>query len=110
MSDERKLTGDPDMDAMLERCLRILRVKGDDYTVGRGDADRLHNFRTAAEFLGVGMEVVWSTYFYKHVSAIFAWAKGKTESEPIEERVADAVNYLLLLSKIVADLKKRGAP
>ncbi len=106
MSDDRKLTGDPDMDAMLERCLRILKVKGDDYTVGRGDADRLHNFRTAAEFLGLSMEEVWAVYAYKHMSAIFAFIKGKTESEPIEERIADVVNYMLLLARIVAEGKR----
>lgn len=100
------MTGDKDIDAMLERCFKILKVKGDDYTVGNADKDRLHNFRTAANFIGLSMGAIWATYFYKHVSAIFAFVKGGTESEPIEERIADAINYLLLFSKIVAEMKR----
>lgn len=99
------MTGDPDIDAMLERCFKILKVKGDDYTIGNAEKDRLHNFRTVANFTGLGMPAVWAVYFYKHVSAIFSFVKGGTESEPIEERIADAINYLLLLSKMVAEMK-----
>lgn len=104
--DVPKITGDPDMDAMLARCVKILKVKGDDYTVGNAEKDRLHNFRTVAGFTGLSMMEVFATYWYKHVSAIFAYVKGQSESEPIEERIADAVNYLLLFSKIVAEEKR----
>jgi hypothetical protein len=100
------MTGDADMDAMLERCFKILKVKGDDYTMGN-KADRLHNFRTVASFTGLDMGAVWAVYFYKHVSAIFAFIKGVGESEPIEERIADAINYLLLLSRLVAERKAK---
>lgn len=102
------MTDDVDMDAMLERCFKILKVKGDDYTVGNASVDRLHNFRTVASFTGLKMGAVWSVYFYKHVSAIFAFVRGGTESEPIEERIADAINYLLLFAKMVAESKRQS--
>ena len=102
------MTGDPRIDAMLERCIKILKVKGDDYTVGHADVDRLHNFRTVASFTGLRMEQVFAVFFYKHIAAIFAFIKGKTESEPIEERIADAVNYLLLFACIVAESKEKA--
>jgi hypothetical protein len=101
------LTGDQDMDVLFESCIKILGVKGKDYTIGTND--RLHNFKTVAEFTGQTPEQVLGTYFYKHVSAIFSFIKsgGQNESEPIEGRIADCVNYMLLFQKMV-QARKRG--
>lgn len=100
------LTGDADMDAILLRCLDVLVVKGADYTVGTGD--RLHNFRTVGEFTGMTPARGWAAFFYKHVSAVMSFVKseGKSESEPVEERLVDVVNYCLLFAKLVAEFKR----
>lgn len=104
-----RFTGDDDFDALLARCVDILRVKGDDYTVGTGD--RLHNFRTVSQFTGQTPKQVLGTYLYKHISALYAYIKndGQVESEPIEGRLADIVNYVLLFSKMVAEEKRERA-
>lgn len=99
------LTGDADFDDILWKCIDILKVKGDDYTIGTGD--RLHNFKTVAEFTSLTPEKTLGVYFYKHVSAIFAFIKGGKESEPIEGRIADIINYMLLFYKMVLE-RRRG--
>lgn len=97
-----KLTGDEAIDSLLRKCIETLEVKGNDYTAGRGAVDRLYNFRTAAEKFGISMEQVWAVYAYKHWTAIERYAKqGQVESEPIEGRIMDMINYLLLLNCII---------
>jgi hypothetical protein len=107
---ERNKTDDPDFDDMIQKCIRTMETKGKDYTVGTND--RLHNFRTSAEFLGITMEQVWGNYFYKQVAAVFNYVKsgGQSESEPIEDRVMDCIVYLLLFTKIVKEMKMGSVP
>jgi hypothetical protein len=97
------MTGDADFDEALNKCAEVLTNKGRDYAVG--STDRLHNFKTAAEFLGLRPIQTWSVYAYKHMAAIFAYVKngGQHESEPIEGRIVDLINYLLLLYKMVKE-------
>jgi len=79
-------------------CWDIYDVKGNDYTRGLGDIDRSDNFKRAAEFNKVSAFQAWGVYFYKHVSAIFRFiGDGKVESEPIEGRIHDVINYSILL-------------
>lgn len=98
-------TGDEEIDHIIGECLRILKVKGDDYTIGTGD--RLHNFRTVAEFTGQRMEEVLGVYLYKHIAAVFAYIKsgGQSESEPIAGRISDVIVYMLLFYKMVVELE-----
>jgi hypothetical protein len=99
---------DPDFRATLEACDRILTAKGADYT--RKQPDRLANFYEAASFLKQTPFQVLGVYFYKHLTAIFAFFEhGQVESEPIEGRLHDAVNYLLLAAKMVAREKAKAA-
>lgn len=94
---------DPDMDAMIQQCVKIMNTKNPDYTIGSGDV--LYNFRRVGELTGLTPTQVWSVYFMKHVFAISNYVKSGSESENIEERIADAINYLLFLAKIVAENK-----
>ncbi len=98
------MTDNPDIDALLERCFEVFKSKGADYS---RDADRLYNFRSVAKFTGLNMKQVWSVFYMKHVLAILAYVKGGTESEPIEDRIVDAINYLCLFSLIVREAKPR---
>lgn len=101
-----RLTGDEDFDKALEAAVSVLAVKGEDYTIGTGD--RLHNFKTTAEFTGMTPKQVLGTYLYKHVSALYAYIKndGQSESEPIEGRCVDIINYILLFYKMVQEEKR----
>lgn len=98
-------SGDPHMDAMLKRCFKNLKVKGADYT--QGSSDRLINFKRAAEEYNLTPMQAWGIFWSKHVSAIKNYIKtgGQSESEPIEERVGDAMTYLMLFCIMVAEQK-----
>lgn len=104
------IEADRDFSVLIERCNELLTQKGHDYTQGAvGDEGRLKNFYSGAERLGISPMQVLATYMYKHWSAIETYvAKGKVESEPIEERIADAVNYLLLLHKLIRHEKRKA--
>jgi hypothetical protein len=85
-------------------CWDIYDKKGKDYTIGKGDADRLDNFNMAAENCGVSVRQAWGVYFYKQVAAVFKFVKdGRVESEPIESRLYDVINYCILLLKKIKD-------
>lgn len=74
----------------------ILKKKGADYSTPE---DRLANFKRLKHPL-----FCWQVLFQKHVDAIHKFCdKGKLESEPIEERIKDARNYLLLLAALISD-------
>jgi hypothetical protein len=77
------------------QCDRVMWSKMDDYTLG--DKDQLHNFYSAAAFLGKDVRQVWATYFYKQIAAVMSWAKtGKVESEGLLSRMVDICNYAAL--------------
>ena len=83
----------------------ILLRKGHDY---RGDVDALGNFKAAAFRLGLTPIQIWAVYFGKHVSAVERFCShGKVESEPIESRIDDCINYLHLLAALIKDLRKK---
>jgi hypothetical protein len=103
---EIMLTGDPDIDKMIEDCLHTLKTKGAEYTVN--SVDRLANFRGVAEDTGVPMEKAWAIFWNKHVRAIMAYVKNgcKVQSdEPIRGRVMDCIVYLLLFTKMIAEIE-----
>ena len=79
----------------------LLKVKGADYTDG---IDRLANFKSGAVAFGLTPMQVWGVFAKKHIDAIFAFVRnGKVESEPIAERIADAINYLYLLQGLIEE-------
>jgi hypothetical protein len=93
---------------VIMKCWRIYNRKGNDYTRGKGDLDRGDNFRQAAENNGITPLQAWGVYFYKHVSAVWRFLKdGKVESEPIEERVYDIINYSILLLLLVGEMRDK---
>lgn len=108
------IVADQDFKAVVEECNRLLTVKGHDYTQGAsaagcGDRERLKNFYRNGERLGLPPTKVLAVYLAKHLDAIETFLKhGDVESEPIEGRICDAINYLLLLAKLVR-AEKRGA-
>jgi hypothetical protein len=100
-------TGDADIDALLRDCVVVLDAKGQDYTVGQNDTDRLYNFREGARAAGISPTQVWWVYFWKHLTAVQRYVKeGKVDSEGIKGRILDCVNYLILLNKIVCESER----
>ena len=101
-----RLTGDDDFDEALNKCAQVLEVKGKDYTIG--NTDRMHNFKTAASNFGITPLQSIGLYMYKHMAAVMSYIKsgGQNESEPIEMRIVDNINYLLFLYKMVQEEKR----
>jgi hypothetical protein len=102
------IEADEDFRSVVAECDRLLTVKGHDYTQGAAswtasnDHARLKNFYRHAERLGLPARKVLAVYLAKHLDAIETFlAHGRVESEPIEGRICDAINYLLLLAKMV---------
>lgn len=99
---------DEDFRACISECAKVLAVKGHDYTQG---GERLKNFYRNGERLGLPARLVLAVYMNKHLDAIETFLRvGAVESEPIEGRICDAINYLLLLYKMVAEERRASLP
>lgn len=87
----------------LRECDAILAKKGHDYTQGEpGARGRLKNFYRNAEKRRTTPYKVLQTYVAKHWDALETFfEQGQVESEPIEGRIADIVNYMMLLYMMV---------
>lgn len=102
-----------DFDLLLGRLVNdevdILSSKGHDYTdngEGNEDEDRLFNFKEVGKRLGISPLLVWGIYWTKHNNAIEKFIRtGAVASEPIEERIKDARNYLALGAALIEDLR-----
>lgn len=89
------------MENFLLQTTEIMTTKGNDYA---GDEDVLTNFKTNASRLGLDPAQVWAVYFMKHIDAILTHVRdGEVKSEPIEGRVSDAINYLILFAAMLED-------
>lgn len=87
----------------LQECDAILEKKGHDYTQGESGArGRLKNFYRNAEKRKTTAYKVLQGYVTKHWDALETFfEQGQVESEPIEGRIADVINYMLLLYMMV---------
>ena len=83
----------------------IMFVKGKEYTVS--DKDKFKNFKSIAERMGTTPKKVAMIYLLKHMDSIRNYTLHGIESsnEPIEGRIMDARNYLLLLGGIIKENK-----
>ncbi len=91
------------MQRTFDDCAKISKAKGADYT--KGSQDALANFKEAGAGIGADpLDVCW-IFMNKHYQAItnYVKTKGKSESEPIEERIKDLINYLVLLQGLIIE-------
>lgn len=89
---------------LLFDCEKVLTSKGADYT--RGDKDKLINFKSSGDSLGVSPLQVAGVFLRKQLDPIFKYIKDKRlESEPVESRIIDSINYLILLYALVKEDK-----
>lgn len=107
MDEGKSLTGDAEIDAMLNECIKTLSTKGAEYT--GGSPDRLNNFRMVGKDVDVPMEKVWYTYFNKHLRALQSYIKNGCvvkSNEPIQGRIMDLIVYLLLFNKMTLEIER----
>lgn len=85
-------------------CMSMMRVKNADYSQGEQKGDRIAAFRRIAHDINIPMTKAWAVFCQKHWGAIMRFIKeGSVESEPIEGRITDVINYMVLLAAIIAD-------
>ena len=84
---------------------RIMKVKGEEYTVS--DEDKFKNFNSIGERMSLKPEQVCLIYLLKHMDSIrnYVLTGNEVSEEPIISRIQDARNYLLLLGGIIEERK-----
>lgn len=83
----------------------IVSFKRPEYT--EGNEDVLFNFKQTSLEVGCTPEQVCYIFFRKHVASIAKFCSGTTaSSEPIADRICDAMNYLELLNAIIKEPKQ----
>jgi len=70
--------------------------------------DMLASFKRSAEQTGVNPLQAWGIHLEKQVSGIMTYVRTGAESEPIESRFADVLNYLYLGFSLLEDSKSKG--
>ncbi len=92
---------------LIDEAFGVSDDKNEDYTVGSDDA--LENFKSVAERRDMHPMDVLMVYKQKHQDAIdnFVRTRGKSESEPIRQRIIDDINYSVLLLALYNDLKEK---
>lgn len=91
------------MNNIFADTLIIAEQKGADYT--KGSTDALANFKEGGKAIGINPKEVCWVFMNKHYQAITNYVRtnGKSESEPISERIKDMINYLVLLQAIITE-------
>lgn len=91
------------MNNIFADALIIAEQKGADYT--KGSTDALANFKEGGKAIGINPKEVCWVFMNKHYQAIINYVRtdGKSESEPISERIKDMINYLVLLQAIITE-------
>ena len=91
---------------LAEQRKEIVDAKRPEYT--EGDVDVLNNFKTIAKELDTDPLQVWYVYFRKHIASIGQYCKDQNrQSEPIDGRICDAMNYLELFYGLIKDKEAR---
>lgn len=87
----------------LTQCVETLGSKAKEYAT----EDRLHNFRIAAILQNCTVEQALSGMMAKHVISIYDMCRsGESYTEAMwQEKIGDAINYLLLLKAAVSEVR-----
>ncbi len=101
--------GDAVFAARFADCIDILRRKNADYSQNEQKGDRIAAFRRIARDADIPLRKVWAVFAQKHWGAIMRYVKeGRVESEPIDGRINDSINYFVLLGAIVDDERRQA--
>lgn len=92
----------------MEKIKSVLASKATEYAT----EDRLHNFKsTGTEFGQTPTEVCWG-YMFKHLTSVKDLAFGfkPVTAAMIDEKVGDAINYLVLTEALFRESLPKGGP
>jgi hypothetical protein len=93
------------LDEIVLRLKEINDTKGKDYSK---EDDVFFNFTSQGDALCLSPFIIWQVYVEKHLSAIRTFCKdGKVSSEGIEDRVIDAIMYLILLYGMTENMQRK---
>lgn len=92
------------LETRLEKTRHTLAKKAAEYARG----DRLSNFKRAAAAIGHTPEQVLLGMWFKHVISIIDLVNDSAQGVPVpstmwDEKIGDAVNYLILLEGLVKE-------
>lgn len=89
-------------DEVVDNCRSTLLVKASEYAT---DKDRLHNFHKAAALMGGTPEQALWGFLVKHLVSISDMVESSYAfPEAVwEEKIGDALNYLILLRAMVKE-------
>lgn len=94
------------LEERISKIRSVLKAKGREYSTA---ADCLHNFKRAAQCTGETPAEVCVGFFVKHLVSILdlvdALARGQAgpAREYVEEKIGDAINYLIILEAILKE-------
>lgn len=99
----------------LDECKRVLIEKAKEYA--KGDEDRMHNFNRAAQITGECREKALFGFFLKHLVSVMDIVDDMNNNPNYvpnkaltEEKIGDAINYLLLLEASIEDKRNKKLP
>jgi hypothetical protein len=89
----------------LDHCYNLLTVKGEEYSRNN---DRLWNFKRAAEMQAIAPAEALRGMLAKHLVSVFDMVDQVAAGDipppaMIDEKLSDAINYLLLLEVLIAE-------
>ena len=92
--------------ALTFKADEIMKGKGPEYTDSSDDI--LDNFKSTGERLNISALKVWGIFMDKQCSSVFAHVNNCSlkESEPIDSRFADIINYCHLGMALFKERKK----
>ena len=87
----------------IEAIRSVLGSKAKEYAIG----DRLYNFKRAAEILRCTPQKALAGMFMKHLVSVLDLIEGSVEPTEylVNEKIGDAINYLILLEAILKEQK-----
>lgn len=81
-------------------CSDLLVIKGKEYAL---EEDRLLAFKKAAALEGINYKEALGGMLAKHIVSIYDMLEGAYPIEKWNEKITDAINYLVLLKALVVE-------
>lgn len=101
------------VDEIFSQCKDVLITKGREYQSNVQEGVNVFaNFERGANLTGVNRETILFVYLSKHYDSISTYIKDqqlqreRKMTEPIDGRIIDAINYLILLYGMVQQKKR----
>lgn len=89
----------------INRCTSVLIDKAKEYAT----ADKLHNFKVAAQLQGITPRQALAGMMAKHTVSVYDMCNSGNDypMELWDEKITDHINYLLLLRAVVEEEKEK---